>query len=143
MHKYSVQFRLSGQDLIPSEITDVAGLQPNQIRIVGTKRSERDVWRESLWSYDGVSGETSDHQGWESLEDGLNHLLDNLEVRKECLTPYIKRFAAIWWCGHFQSSFDGGPLLSAKLLRRLADFGVDLYIDNYFSGSSDMSKSSP
>jgi hypothetical protein len=26
---------------------------------------------------------------------------------------------AIWWCGHFQDSFDGGPTLSARILERL------------------------
>jgi len=38
-----------------------------------------------------------------------------------------------WWCGHFQSGFDGGPTLTPDLLRRLGEFGADLFIDNYFS----------
>jgi hypothetical protein len=32
----------------------------------------------------------------------------------------------------FSASFDGGPTLSPELLRELADFGVPVFIDNYF-----------
>jgi hypothetical protein len=39
----------------------------------------------------------------------------------------------ILWCGHFQSSFDGGPTLSPELLKQLGEFEVELFIDNYFS----------
>ncbi len=42
-------------------------------------------------------------------------------------------FNGIWWCGHFQSSFDGGPTLTPTLLRDLASFEIPLYLDNYFS----------
>jgi hypothetical protein len=41
------------------------------------------------------------------------------------------------WCGHFSSSFGGGPTLSPQILRVLADFGVELILDTYVS---DMTK---
>ena len=35
------------------------------------------------------------------------------------------------WCGHFSSSFDGGPRLSEKILKALGDLGLPLWIDTY------------
>ena len=132
MHSYSVQFRISGENLNPSEITRYLGLQPNQIRIAGERRSEGSVWRKSLWSYDGTSDEVAPAKEWDSLEDGLLYLLDKLLPKKELLRTYIDKCEVTWWCGHFQSGFDGGPTLSASLLKKLADFGVPIFIDNYF-----------
>jgi hypothetical protein len=42
-------------------------------------------------------------------------------------------FDGIWWCGHFQSSLDGGPTLSPRILADVASFGLPLFIDNYFA----------
>lgn len=41
------------------------------------------------------------------------------------------KFDLVWWCGHFQSSFDGGPMISPSLLTRLGEFGVLLFIDQF------------
>jgi len=59
-----------------------------------------------------------------------------LEPLRSEIDNYKQKYDAVWWCGHFQSSFDGGPMLTAELMGRLADFGVDLYIDNYFAESN-------
>jgi len=53
--------------------------------------------------------------------------------QREKIAKYSATSDLIWWCGHFQSSLDGGPTLSAELLRDLGGFGVELYIDNYLS----------
>lgn len=47
--------------------------------------------------------------------------------------PLPLEFDAVWWCGHFQSSFDGGPELPAELLTEIGSYGIPLYIDNYFN----------
>ena len=133
MHEYSVALRISGTDVVPAQITQALGLEPSIVRHVGERRSETTVWTEALWGYTGFP---SDAQSlWASLEDGLTFLLDRLEPVHSQIADYKQRYDIVFWCGHFQSSFDGGPTLSATLLRRLADFGVELYIDNYFSES--------
>lgn len=132
MHTYSVQFRISGKSLDPSEITRQLGLEPNQIRIAGERRSDSTVWRESLWSYDGGTDPLAPAKEWASLEEGLLYVLGKLLPKKDLIQAYARSFEAIWWCGHFQSSFDGGPTLSVSLLERMADFGVPIFIDNYF-----------
>jgi hypothetical protein len=73
---------------------------------------------------------------WTSLEDGLRHVLEILLPKKDIIEEYAKAYEAVWWCGHFQSSFDGGPTLSASLLKLLGEFGIPLYIDNYFEEES-------
>jgi hypothetical protein len=60
-------------------------------------------------------------------------VLKDLSPKKELIWSAFGRFNIYWWCGHFQSSFSGGPILSADLFRKLADFGAKLHLDNYFS----------
>ena len=132
MHTYSVQFRISGKDMSPDEVTRRLGLEPNQVRIAGERRSANQVRTESLWSYDGGTASAEAAREWTSLEDGVRYVLERLLPKRDLIQEYAKSHNAVWWCGHFQSSFDGGPTLSASLLRLLADFGVPLFIDNYF-----------
>lgn len=132
MHSYSVQFRISGKDLNTDEVTRRLGLQPSQVRIAGERRSAGKVWNESLWSYDGRAAADEAAKDWTSLEDGLRHVLAGLLPKKQLIQEYVKTYEAVWWCGHFQTGFDGGPTLSASLLTLLGDFGVPLFIDNYF-----------
>lgn len=89
------------------------------------------MWEQSLWAYNGFPPQ--DPGSWASLEEGLAFLLDRLEPLKTQIDEYKRDYDLVFWCGHFQSSFDGGPHLSARLLRRLADFGVDIYLDSHFT----------
>lgn len=133
MHEYTVELRISGADLVPATITEALGLQPSTVRQLGERRSEGKVWDKALWGYNGFP--SPPHNSWASLEDGLNFVLDRLEPFCAQVDGYKQDHDVLWWCGHFQSSFDGGPKLSARLMRRLADFGVDLYLDSYFGDS--------
>ena len=130
MHEYTVELRIQGVDLVPATVTEKFGLEPCTVREVGERISERKVWDEAVWGYSGFP--TGSAKFWPSLEEGLTFLLDKLERHQSLIDSYKQRYDIVFWCGHFQSSFDGGPTLSASLLRRLADFGVELYIDNYF-----------
>jgi hypothetical protein len=86
------------------------------------------MFTESMWGFDG--GGPDD---WDSLEEGLTFVLDQLGASEKWFAKYRVDYEVIWWCGHFQSCFDGGPVLSARLLERLGAFGAELFIDNYFS----------
>lgn len=129
-HRYSVQFRISG-DIVPDEVTRHLGLQPNEIRLAGALIHGRRM-EESLWSYSGAP-EGVFVQEWQILEDGISYMLDKLLPKKELIRYYTDNYSTILWCGHFQSSFDGGPTFSRSLLSKLADFDVPVFIDNYFS----------
>src|SRR6266404_2978574 len=79
---------------------------------------------------------------WETLEEGLAFVLDKLWRHRQLIASYKSKAKLIWWCGHFQTSFDGGPTLSASLLSRLGEFGADLFIDNFFSEQPHQSRES-
>jgi hypothetical protein len=133
MHEYTVELRISGAALVPATITEALGLEPCSIREMGERKADGKVWDQALWGYNGFPSDTPNY--WASLEDGLTFLLQRLEPLRTQIVSYKQNYDIVFWCGHFQSSFDGGPTLSAQLMGRLADFGVDLYIDNYFAES--------
>lgn len=119
-HEYTVALSVSGPGLDPGAVTRDLGLTP--YRETGGS--------DPIWMYDGEPGDSG--RMWSSLEDGLNSLLDELEFRRDALVPYVAQQRVVLWCGHFQSSLDGGPTFSAALLRRLGAFGIPLSLDNYF-----------
>ena len=126
-HDYTVEFRIFSATLDPNEITRELGLQPCQTRIEGAPGLRGP--QRGMWAYDGGEGSIT----WESLADGLTFLLDKLWPHREAIAKYKSAGMLVWWCGNFQSSIDGGPTLSAALLKRLGEFGAELYIDNYFA----------
>ncbi len=131
MHAYSVALRISGVKLDTEEITSTLKLTPTQIRIAGQKRSAKSLWTESLWEYEVRPGDGK--VCWTSLEEGLATLLSALAPHKSALQQYQQACAVFLWCGHFSSSFNGGPTFSPSLLRQLGDLGIELRLDTYFS----------
>src|SRR5579862_4233476 len=102
-HFYTVEFRILGRELDPARITRELGLQPSQIRVPGTLRADgRSL--DAMWAYHGAD---TDHPlEWGSLEQGLSHVLEKLWPHRETIRLYGARAELIWWCGHYQSSFD-------------------------------------
>jgi Domain of unknown function (DUF4279) len=139
MHEYTVEFRISGAELVPADVTQELGLEPSIVREVGERRSEGQGWAQALWGYNGLFLHRNDGSNppgsWASLEEGLTFLLDKLEPLRARIDKYREKYEVVFWCGHFQSTFDGGPTFSAKLMRRLGEFGVELYLDNCFAES--------
>jgi len=131
MHWYTVELRITGVALDPREVTARLGITPTQVRFAGEPRGRGEVWTKSLWAYSTPVG--SSEKQWDSLEDGLSCVLNEISHRKIEILSYTATCDVIWWCGHFQSSFNGGPSFSANLLRRLADFGAPVLIDSYHS----------
>ena len=125
-HEYSVELRIYGKDLNTSEITAELGLHPSLLidKALSPKKDE------SLWAYTGTEEVVS---YYESLDDGLQGLLGKVWPIKDKLEKYKLHFKVLLWCGHFQSSFDGGPYLSSATLKMLGELGIDLYIDSYHS----------
>src|SRR5882724_1496128 len=98
MQEFTVEFRIHGSDLDPSEITETLGLQPSLKREVGERRDESTIWEEALWSYGGYS-ESSGAITWPSLEQGLQFVLEKLLPIKDALENYRQKYEMILWCG--------------------------------------------
>jgi Domain of unknown function (DUF4279) len=131
MHSYSVALRISGTDLDVAEVSATLRLRPTQTRLTGQLRSAKSVWPESMWEYEVRP--RKDKGGWDSLEDGLRKVISAFVSRKSALRKYQRRFKVFLWCGHFSSSFGGGPTLSPIMLKALGDLGVELILETYFA----------
>ncbi|SRR6266446_10934628 len=134
MHEYLVELRIYGKDLEPAAVTKELGLQPSIVKRAGDAVSTKRIDC-GLWAYNG--SESGEPIRWNSLDEGLEFVIKKLGDSSSRLKSYKDKYHVVFWCGHFQSSFDGGPLLSPALLRDLGEFGVPVFIDNYFSSEGD------
>lgn len=130
-HTYTVELRFMGSQLEPADISRRLNLVAStELSLAESQVGARR--RQPFWSYNG-QGEIGFHSEWKSLDEGLQFLLGCLRSRKTEIAALALEYRAIWWCGHFQSSFDGGPTLPADLMREIGSYGIPLSIDNYFS----------
>ena len=129
-HVYNVTLSFTGAMLSPMELTQRLNLRPSQA--YDPALPARGKNRSRYWEYDGHDSEGYRLE-WESLDHGLMFLTRCLLPVREEIIDLSRQFRGCWWCGHFQSSFDGGPTLSPALLTELAAFGLPLSIDCYFT----------
>lgn len=130
MHKYTVSLRIASAELDVAQVTKELGLSPTQTRSVGDRKNGIAVWDKALWEFEVHPQGRSD---WDSLEEGLATLLKIFDAHEDALRKYGEKHEVFIWCGHFSSSFDGGPHLSAGILSALGNFGVPLWLDTYSS----------
>jgi Domain of unknown function (DUF4279) len=128
MHTYTVSLRISSAELDAAQVTKELGLAPTQTRMVGERKSADEVWDKALWELEVFPKGRTD---WDSLEVGLATLLKIVLPQQKAIEEYSKNHDVFIWCGHFTSSFDGGPYLSAEILRALGEFGAPLWFDAY------------
>jgi len=134
-HEYFVELRLYADSLTPSEITRYLCLQPTNSSDGRAVRRDGTSVR-PFWGY-GPLDEDGCPVKWESLEQGLDFLLGCIAPVRTKILEISQSVAGIWWCGHFQTSFDGGPTLSSNVLAEIASYGLPLFIDNYFTPTTE------
>jgi hypothetical protein len=88
-----------------------------------------------MWEYE-VRPNRNPKRDWSSLEQGLSKIVSAFRSRKRLLRNYQRRFTVCIFCGHFSSSFNGGPTFSPSLLKDLGDLGVELFLDTHASSES-------
>jgi len=130
MHRYTVELQIVGQDLNPEEVTRTLGLAPTQVRRKGEPKVEgaTSKWTTNMWAFEVLPQGRDD---WSSLGDALASVLSTFGPLRDRLHAYSAANQIYLWCGHFMSSFDGGPTFSPGLLKSLGDFGVQLVLDTY------------
>jgi Domain of unknown function (DUF4279) len=118
------------------DVTAKLSLKPSQTRIAGQSRpGGKSVWDESMWEYE-VRPHRNPKRNWSSLEQGLTEIISAFRSRKRLLRNYQRRFKVSIFCGHFSSSFNGGPTFSPLLLKELGNLGVELFLDTYSSSEA-------
>jgi hypothetical protein len=130
-HTYTVELRFFGDSLDPDLISAELDLLPSNTLNQLQSQTSR-TKRRPFWAYNGHT-EAGFQAEWENLEDGFEFLLERLHSKKGKVHALASQFRGLWWCGHFQSSFNGGPTFSPKLLLEIGSYGIPLCIDNYFS----------
>lgn len=130
MHRYTVELRIVGQNLNPDEVTRVLGLVPTRVARKGEPKvgGATSKWMANMWGFEVFPPGKDD---WSSLGDGIESLLRTFGPIRDRLRVYSAGNEIYVWCGHFTSSFDGGPSLSPTLLKSLGNFGVQLVLDTY------------
>ena len=129
-HRYTIELRYFGDSLDMERISREMMLEPSTSLLPSITATGRR--RGAVWGYDGYDGEGF-FEGWSSLEEGLAFLFGRLDAKIGTIRELSKDYESIWWCGHFQSSFDGGPRFGIDIIDGLHKFGIPIFIDNYFS----------
>jgi hypothetical protein len=139
MHSYTVSLRIESSTLDVSRVTEDLGIAPTQTRAAGQYRSPTSVFEKALWEFDLVPEELDvafenrpAWPQWESLEAAFKKLLSIFSKHVTVLGDYGEHHQVYLWVGHFSSSFDGGPRLSAEILKALGNFGVPVWVDTHF-----------
>ncbi|MDB5106249.1 MAG: hypothetical protein JWP91_3938 [Fibrobacteres bacterium] len=81
-HSYSVEFRINCKQIDPGLITNELGLKPVRLWEAGDPYL-KEIRTTSLWGFNG-EGE-GDEREWETLEEGLNSILDALWPRRDII----------------------------------------------------------
>ena len=123
-------FRLLGDALDAGEVTRLLGMEPSFARRRGDKygNPERPVTsRTGIWALESEKSVASD-----DLEDHLDFLLLRLGSKSSVVRKLVQDgltgdILCYWMSGTGQ----GGPVLGADTIRRVADLGVSLNFDFY------------
>lgn len=130
MHSYTVELRVRGVGLNPSEVTSMTGISPTFTQKPGESPNPKGT-AFGTWGYG--SKPSSSKQEWDSLEAALEANLRDLAPARQVLIDLKSRYEVFWWCGCFFSGLSGGPSFSPQLLRELSDFEIELIFDCYSS----------
>jgi Domain of unknown function (DUF4279) len=129
VHRYTVEFVIYGPVVDLDAVSAQLGLSPS--RVMSFARRATGI-RETAWVFDGSAGGMRPAE-WSSLEAGISFVLDLLWPNRLALGQIGAQAKTMWRCGHFKDGFDGGPRLSAEMLRKLGEIGAELSIDCYGS----------
>lgn len=132
---YTVEFRIYGKSLDFEQTSKDLGLLPTTLQTMGELAYSNKRFEKSMWGYAQVE-EGKGTKEWSSLEDAIQALLEELKPLKKRIRLYQTRNSTVFWCGHFHNTFGSGPTLSSKLLKEVADLGIDIDISTYFSGGT-------
>ena len=125
--------RISGEALEPEEISRLLALNPTRTHSRGEPRSRQGkgaeiAWRDSLWLLQSpldAGADPAEHLKW---------LLGVLEPKNSLIKTLSQDYQVDLFCGFSSASGQGGFILDAGTLRRLADLSIPLIIDLYPPG---------
>ena len=130
-HTYTASLRFYGLPHIVQGLSEELGLPGHVLPYRGGRHAPATPAPMLTWDYSIQP--SAPNLNWESLQEPLEALLNVILPVRDRILLIAQTLERIWWCGHFQSSFDGGPQLTANLLERLSSFKLPLFLDCYHS----------
>ena len=121
--------RISGEQLIPAEVTALLGILPNHAYAKGDEQhlaSGRVIVKNlGFWGLEASDAEP------ENLDAQVEELLSKLSTDLELWRELAARFEIDLFCGWFMASSNEGVEISAHTLRALGERGIKLSLDIY------------
>ena len=125
-----VTLRVSGDSLVPSEITRLLGALATSVQtkgdeIVGQRTGKRRIAKSGMWSLCAADREPEDMDA--QIQELLSQLTTDLDVWREIAAKYqIDLF-----CGLFMETRNDGLSLSPDSLLALGERKIELQLDIY------------
>ncbi len=128
--------RISGDTLVPGEITALLGASPTEAQskgdvIIGPKTGTRRVLKSGMWSLCAVDREPEDMDA--QIQELLSQLTPDLTVWQQIASSYhIDLF-----CGLFMNATNDGLVFSPDSLVALGQRSIELQLDIYAPTASE------
>lgn len=131
--RVQVCLRIVGDDLDPDIVSTLLDCPPTKAyrkgEVISGVRANRTA-PTGIWILHGLE------EGEDELEGEISRLLDRVSAEPASwavLTPFRKNV----FCGLYLAAWNRGCAISAGLMQRLAERGLDLDLDIYGSGEKD------
>lgn len=134
---FSVSFRIIGDNLNPSKITLLLGLEPDIAHKKGDPRTGESKSGKTIIYAPFNTGLWSINSKWankdNNLQDHIVNIFERIEPKKDVLVKLTDEgFKMDFYCGYFFSTKDQtGISLNNEILKRIAELGIDLRINLY------------
>lgn len=124
---FRIHLNVCGDDLVPDEITAGMGVAPTQIQLKGEALNPRTrrTAPTNRWSFSCPLPMTT------PPVEQIEWMLQLLELRLEWIRGLQRSYRLEFFCGYGSANGQGGFVLSAELLRRLAECGIPWELDLY------------
>ena len=129
---FAVSLRFMGDGFDPREVEGILGLKPTSMRVIGEKWTgktgrEYGPAKRNVWSF------REDSPSDVGFDDQICNLLDRLShcaevVRKLATSEHVE---AELFCGFGSGNGQGGDIIPASTLHRMAELGLSLSLDLY------------
>jgi hypothetical protein len=133
IEKSVVTLRISGDTLMPSEITDLLGASPTEAEtkgqeIIGQRTGTRRIAKSGMWRLCAADREPEDMDA--QVQELLGQLTRDLNVWQKIADA----FHIDLFCGLFMGDTNDGLILSPKSLVALGQRHIELQLDIYDCG---------
>ncbi len=140
LQKSIVTLRISGDDLVPDEMTRLLGAAPTHAqtkgeRIVGRKTGHVRIAKRGMWRLRASDREPEDMDG--QIHEILSRLTSDLAVWRDI----TKKHHADLFCGLFMRAGNEGLTISAQSLAALGARGIEMSLDIYGGDDEDEEES--